>query len=70
MDVLLLTWQALRHDGEGDPGSDFVGVVGAGHQAEQASQRVCSRVGNLSHLGSGRAQVSQGNVDAKVAKLT
>ena len=44
-----LTWNALGHDGKGDPGSDFVSVVRAGDELEQDGERVQARVGNLAN---------------------
>ena len=61
--------QALRHDGEGDPGSDLVGVVGAGDEVEEGRQRVGVGEGDLAHLGAGRAQVALQDVDREVADL-
>ena len=43
------TWNALSHDGEGDPSSDLVGVVGAGHKLEQDGEGVQAGVGNLAN---------------------
>lgn len=40
----VFTWDALGHDGEGDPGSDFVGVVGAGDELEEDRERIVSRI--------------------------
>ena len=61
--------QALRHDGEGDPGSDLVGVVGAGDEVEEGRQRVGVGEGDLADLGAGRAQVALQDVDREVADL-
>ena len=61
--------QTLRHDGEGDPGADLVGVVGAGDQVEEQRQRVRVGVGDLAHFGAGRAQVALQYVDREVAQL-
>ena len=61
--------QALRHDGEGDPGADLVGVVGAGDEVEEGRQRVGVGEGDLAHLGAGRAQVALQDVDREVADL-
>ena len=61
--------QTLRHDGKRDPGADLVSVVGAGDQVEERRQRVRVRVGDLAHLGAGRAQVALQYVDREVAEL-
>ena len=43
------TRQALSHDGERDPGSDLVGVVGARDQVEEDGERVVGRERDLAH---------------------
>ncbi len=44
-----LTWNALSHDGEGDPGSDFVGVVGAGDELEEEGEGIVGGVWDLAN---------------------
>ena len=44
-----LTWNALSHDGERDPGSDFVGVVGAGDELEEDGERIVGGVRDLAN---------------------
>ena len=44
-----VTWQALGHDGERDPGTDLVGVVRAGDEVEEDGEGVVGREGDLAH---------------------
>ncbi len=47
--VSCLTWNALGHDGEGDPGSDFVGVVRARDELEEDGERIEGGVWDLAN---------------------
>ena len=46
-----VTWEALRHDAEGDPGPDLVRVVGAGDETEERGERVRRGVRDTPLLG-------------------
>ena len=48
----------------------LVGVVGAGDEAEEASERVPVWPGDLPDLAAGRPEVPQQEVDGEVAQLT
>ena len=45
-----LTWQALGHDGEAEPGAGFISIVGTGDEIEEPGERVGCGVGDPSHL--------------------
>lgn len=64
------SWNALGHDGEGDPGSDFIGVVGARDELEEDGERIEGGVWDLANLGSGRSQATKSPVNAEVSKFT
>jgi len=60
---------ALRHGGEGDPGSHLEGVVGTGDEGEHAREGAGRRHGDGPHRGPGGTEVAQGHVDEHVAGL-
>ena len=53
-----LTWNALSHDGERDPGSDFVGVVGAGDELEEDGERIVGGVRDLANYSKCEINIS------------
>lgn len=46
-----LTWKALGHGGEADPGTYFVSVIGAGDKVEQPGEWVAVGIGDTANFG-------------------
>ena len=61
------TWQRLRHNGETDPGDEFVGVVGTRHEVEEGVERIAIRKRNTAIFRAGRSQVAQQPMNGEVA---
>lgn len=64
-----ISWQALGHDGEREPGRELVGVVGAGDKVEESSKWVAIWYWDFAYVGAWGTQVSQQQVDRKITQL-
>lgn len=61
--------EAVCHESEANPTSNFVSIIRASGARKQPSKRISSRHWNLPHLTSSRPQVPQSNVDRKVSQF-
>lgn len=62
-------WEALGHEGEGEPGQEFIGVVGAGDKIEESRQGISIWTRNLPHCRSWRTQIAQIHVNGEVSQF-
>ena len=66
---MVYTWQALSHDGECNPATNFVCIVRARYQVEHQRKWILSWARDFAFLRTCRAQIAQQIVNAKVSQF-